>query len=479
MTDENIHSIQITGNFDNWSRSLPTIKSTKEYLQQIKLDHKEDVVFKFIINDDQWIVNDQFKVTHDEHGNSNNIIYADELVEESEEVPAEKEKDIPIAHKKELAPVEDKEQKEEEEQTPIEEETPVVNKEIADVEKDVLKSEEKELKEEIPEAEEEPIEDEEPVVPKEEPVVDEEPVEEPIEESKVPSDEDIFVPPVSTKEEKEAETKSAKEDYEERGFRIGVPKDKFVEEFQQEQEVQADDFVGENSKGVSDDYMPEPQIEEEEPPEELVAEDIPKDTVVVNEEHESFVEPDVSLKSPSKSITTEDDIISDIDTTKTNEDLPNPSSQQQQQPLTQVLTSSSSFAAISSPPLSSDYEHLEKDGQREFEDDDDETDYNTASNSGISTEKKENPLVAAYQENKPVKPVLLTHVSETTIDASGGGTSNGGDTTPKLPGHYPVSPEHKSSSTTSLSSNNNVTQKESTYTGKRESLISRFKSLFR
>lgn len=479
MTDENIHSIQITGNFDNWSRSLPTIKSTKEYLQQIKLDHKEDVVFKFIINDDQWIVNDQFKVTHDEHGNSNNIIYADELVEESEEVPAEKEKDIPIAHKKELTPVEDEEQKEEEEQSPIEEETPVVNKEIADVEKDVLKSEEKELKEEIPEAEEEPIEDEEPVVPKEEPVVDEEPVEEPIEESKVPSDEDIFVPPVSTKEEKEAETKSAKEDYEERGFRIGVPKDKFVEEFQQEQEVQADDFVGENSKGVSDDYMPEPQIEEEEPPEELVAEDIPKDTVVVNEEHESFVEPDVSLKSPSKSITTEDDIISDIDTTKTNEDLPNPSSQQQQQPLTQVLTSSSSFAAISSPPLSSDYEHLEKDGQREFEEDDDETDYNTASNSGISTEKKENPLVAAYQENKPVKPVLLTHVSETTIDASGGGTSNGGDTTPKLPGHYPVSPEHKSSSTTSLSSNNNVTQKESTYTGKRESLISRFKSLFR
>ena len=39
-------------------------------------------MFKFIINDDQWIVNDQFKVTHDEHGNSNNIIYADELVEE-------------------------------------------------------------------------------------------------------------------------------------------------------------------------------------------------------------------------------------------------------------------------------------------------------------------------------------------------------------------------------------------------------------
>ena len=82
LKDENIHSIQITGNFDNWSRSLPTIKSTKEYLQEIKLESRQDVVFKFIINDDQWIVNDQFKVTHDEHGNSNNIIYADELVEE-------------------------------------------------------------------------------------------------------------------------------------------------------------------------------------------------------------------------------------------------------------------------------------------------------------------------------------------------------------------------------------------------------------
>ena len=81
LKDENIHSIQITGNFDNWSRSLPTIKLTKEYLQEIKLESRQDVVFKFIINDDQRIVNDQFKVTHDEHGNSNNIIYADELVE--------------------------------------------------------------------------------------------------------------------------------------------------------------------------------------------------------------------------------------------------------------------------------------------------------------------------------------------------------------------------------------------------------------
>ena len=82
MKDENIHSIQITGNFDNWSRSLPISSRPKEYLQEIKLESRQDVVFKFIINDDQWIVNDQFKVTHDEHGNSNNIIYADELVEE-------------------------------------------------------------------------------------------------------------------------------------------------------------------------------------------------------------------------------------------------------------------------------------------------------------------------------------------------------------------------------------------------------------
>ncbi|RCK60417.1 Cruciform DNA-recognizing protein 1 [Candida viswanathii] len=443
LKDESIHSIQITGNFDNWSRSLPTVKSTKEYLQQIKLDNKQDVVFKFIINDDQWIVNDQFKVTHDEHGNSNNIIYADELVEESDEVPAE-EAPVPVVTKE------------------VEEELVPVSKEVEEESVPVAKEVDEESVPVTKEVEEEPV-----------PVAEEEP-----EKEEITSDDAVVVPAVSTTEEKEAEPESVPQldkGIEENGFRIGVPKEMFVEEFEQGEEPE---LVNETPKEIVSD-IPEPNVEEE--PEEVAAEDVSRDTVVVHEDHESFVEPDVALKSPSKSIITEDDVISDLDTTghttRTHDELPHPSVQQQQQPLTQVLTSSSSFAAISSPPLSSDYEHLEKYDNEEpeqLEDEDDETDYNTAANSGISTEKKDNPLVAAYQENKPVKPVLLTHVSETTIDAS-----SAGETTPKIPGHYPTTPEHKSSSTTSLSSNNNVTQKESTYTGKRESLISRFKSLFR
>ncbi|RCK56638.1 hypothetical protein Cantr_05197 [Candida viswanathii] len=459
LKDESIHSIQITGNFDNWSRSLPTVKSTKEYLQQIKLDNKQDVVFKFIINDDQWIVNDQFKVTHDEHGNSNNIIYADELVEESDKVPVE-EAPVPVVTKEA-----------EEEPVPVakevEEEPVPVSKEVEEEPVPVSEETEEEAPPITKEVEVEPT----PITAKE--VAEEEP-----EREEITSDDAVVVPAVSSTEEMEPEPEAVPQldkDIEENGVRIGVPKEMFVEEFEQGEEPE---LVNETRKEVVSD-IPEPNVEEE--PEEFAAEDVPRDTVVVHEDHESFVEPDVSLKSPSKSIITEDDVISDLDTTghttRAHDELPHPSVQQQQQPLTQVLTSSSSFAAISSPPLSSDYEHLEKYDNEEpaqLEDDDDETDYNTAANSGISTEKKDSPLVAAYQENKPVKPVLLTHVSETTIDAS-----SAGETTPKIPGHYPTSPEHKSSSTTSLSSNNNVTQKESTYTGKRESLISRFKSLFR
>ncbi|KAL6453694.1 CRP1 Cruciform DNA-recognizing protein 1 [Candida maltosa Xu316] len=337
VIDENIHSVQITGNFDNWSRSLPTIKTTKEYLQQIKLDSKQDVVFKFIINDDQWIVNDQFQIVHDEQGNSNNIIYAHELIEETDD--------------------------------------------------------------------------------------DEEPTTAGV--------------AIATDKKKDVPTTTTTEEHEE------TPKEIVAEEVK-------------NTNGEPDDL------------------DLPKDTVMVVEEHESFVDPEVSSKSPSKSVITEDDIISDFDTSvqahASGEELPKPVSNQQ--PLTQVLTSTSSFAAISSPPSSSDYEKLEK-----YEDDD-ETEYNTAANSGITTkDTKENPLVADYQENKPVKPVLLSHVSESTLEGSA--TETTGSNAPKIPGHYPSSPEHKSSSTTSLSGSANNIQKESEYTGKRESLISRFKSFFR
>lgn len=351
MKDENIHSIQITGNFDNWSRSLPTIKPTKEYLQEIKLETRQDVVFKFIINDDQWIVNDQFKVTHDEHGNSNNIIYADELVEEVDE------KDV----------------------------------------KNVTATSGLKGNEILPE---------------------------------------LGTSGTTNVSKPEAEAESA-------------PKP----------------IVNQKNNLAKD--LPEPTLQEEQP-------QILEESGI--EDHESFVEPVVSLKSPSKSIITEEDIISDIDShgdnaPKKSSDLPQPSSNHQT--LNQVLTPSSSFAAVSSPPLSSDYEHLD------LKRDDQETEYNTAANSGISTETKENEIVSTFQENKPVKPVLLPHDSESTLERSGSENNANNNNSPRIPGHYPSSPEHKSSSTASLQSGNNVGENDSQYTGKRESLISRLRNLFR
>lgn len=355
LKDESIHSIQITGNFDNWSRSLPTIKSTKEYLQEIKLESRQDVVFKFIINDDQWIVNDQFKVTHDEHGNSNNIIYADELVEEV-----------------------DKENK--------------ANTGATSESKD---------KENAPES-------------------------------------SLSETTVALKPEAKSASKP---------------------------------IALKNDNDAND--LPEPTIQKEQPKSTEQHESL---EAIGIEDHESFVEPVVSLKSPSKSIITEDDIISDIDShgdnvPKKSGDLPQPSSTQQT--LNQVLTPSSSFAAVSSPPVSSDYEHLDTKHE------DQETEYNTAANSGVSTDTQGNEIVSTFQENKPVKPVLLPHDSESTLEITGSETNTNNNNSARIPGHYPSSPEHKSSSTASLQSGNNAGENDSQYTGKRESLISRLRNLFR
>ncbi|KAK6465477.1 hypothetical protein DFJ63DRAFT_310569 [Scheffersomyces coipomensis] len=99
INPDEIKSIQITGNFDNWSRSLPTqtideIKSNDyNYIQKIKLSTKEKLVFKFIVNDSNWITNHNFKIEHDSSGVENNVIEANELIEfhEFEQAAAEPE----------------------------------------------------------------------------------------------------------------------------------------------------------------------------------------------------------------------------------------------------------------------------------------------------------------------------------------------------------------------------------------------------
>ncbi|KAI5961211.1 GAL83 [Candida pseudojiufengensis] len=73
-----IKSVQITGTFDNWSKSLPEI--TKEPFEQtITLDTKEDLIFKFII-DGTWKTLDLYETTTDHEGNVNNVIKAEDLI---------------------------------------------------------------------------------------------------------------------------------------------------------------------------------------------------------------------------------------------------------------------------------------------------------------------------------------------------------------------------------------------------------------
>ncbi|KAI5961975.1 hypothetical protein KGF57_001514 [Candida theae] len=76
-------SVQITGTFDNWSKSLPEITSPP-FEQTITLDEKQDIIFKFIINGN-WTTLDLYPVVTDEHGNTNNIVHSEHLILVEEE----------------------------------------------------------------------------------------------------------------------------------------------------------------------------------------------------------------------------------------------------------------------------------------------------------------------------------------------------------------------------------------------------------
>ncbi|KAG7664639.1 uncharacterized protein J8A68_001864 [[Candida] subhashii] len=162
--DGSIKSIQITGNFDNWSRSIPAKTDLDHgYSQEIKVADKQNIVFKFIINDNDWITNEQFKIETDESGNSNNIIEADELIEEQPEQEQTKEAAIVEEQPKEAAIVEDQ------------------PKEAAIVEEQPEEQPEEEFVEPEVEEEEEPEEEPAAEAIKEAPVVVETPeIEEPV-----------------------------------------------------------------------------------------------------------------------------------------------------------------------------------------------------------------------------------------------------------------------------------------------------------
>ncbi|ODV79109.1 uncharacterized protein CANTADRAFT_6284 [Suhomyces tanzawaensis NRRL Y-17324] len=79
------HSVQITGNFDNWSKSLHAHKLGSVFEQTVTLDHRQRLVFKFVVDGD-WVLNRDYATEwHD--GVENNVVEAVQLEEVPEHHP--------------------------------------------------------------------------------------------------------------------------------------------------------------------------------------------------------------------------------------------------------------------------------------------------------------------------------------------------------------------------------------------------------
>lgn len=84
---EHVNSIQITGNFDNWSKSIPAKESVSHYVQRVHLDTPQKLVFKFIVNGDDWTTNDVYQLEADDSGIHNNVV--DEADIKAEQAPTD------------------------------------------------------------------------------------------------------------------------------------------------------------------------------------------------------------------------------------------------------------------------------------------------------------------------------------------------------------------------------------------------------
>lgn len=77
--------MQVTGNFDGWTRTnTPLVKENGKYKGSIRVRNRQKVVLKFVINGSDWRVSEDYKTEHDSEGIENNYIDADELIEMQE-----------------------------------------------------------------------------------------------------------------------------------------------------------------------------------------------------------------------------------------------------------------------------------------------------------------------------------------------------------------------------------------------------------
>lgn len=77
------HSVVVTGNFDNWSQADGVFAKDADlgvFETTLKVAERQKLVFKFVVNNSEWVTLPDYKIEYDEHGNPNNYVDAAELV---------------------------------------------------------------------------------------------------------------------------------------------------------------------------------------------------------------------------------------------------------------------------------------------------------------------------------------------------------------------------------------------------------------
>ena len=91
-------TVEVTGNFDDWSRSLKALKlDSGQFTATVKVPKRQKLVFKFVIDDADWEVSGDYKIERDENGIENNYLDASELVEDTESVTSSSSKTTPVS----------------------------------------------------------------------------------------------------------------------------------------------------------------------------------------------------------------------------------------------------------------------------------------------------------------------------------------------------------------------------------------------
>ncbi|CAH2352720.1 hypothetical protein CLIB1423_07S06040 [[Candida] railenensis] len=86
-----IQSVHITGTFDNWSKTNNPLKRDGDFfVGTINVPSREKLVFKFVINEESWVMSPDYKIETDASGNENNYVDETELEEVSTPTPTTK-----------------------------------------------------------------------------------------------------------------------------------------------------------------------------------------------------------------------------------------------------------------------------------------------------------------------------------------------------------------------------------------------------